>query len=359
MGRKLDMRNFSPDDYDEALYLCQEIKVDAGQTPLRIDKFLNDRLQRATRNRIQNAIKAGSITVNREEVKSNYKVRPHDLIRVLIPKPPGERTHLIPQNIPLDVVYEDPDVLIINKPVGMVVHPGIGHRTRTLVNALAYYYQERPLPVLRGNQPDRPGLVHRIDKNTSGLMVVAKNEYALNHLAKQFYQHTIQRRYHALVWGNFEQDHGTIVAHVGRDNRKRTAMKAYPEGEEGKWAVTHYRVLEDLYYVSLVECELETGRTHQIRVHVQHSGHPLFNDEKYGGDRILKGTPFNKYRYFVDDCFSIMPRHALHAKVLGFTHPATGKEMYFESDLPADFQQVLDRWRRYVEGRKRVIESER
>ncbi len=331
------------------------IKVDGKQSLLRIDKFLMDRLANVSRNRVQNAIRTGSILVNDKNVKPNYKVRPNDKITAILPKPPGEAGKIIPQNIPLDIVYEDDDLLILNKPAGMVVHPGIGHRKGTLVNALAYHFEN--LPVLKGNEHDKLGLVHRIDKNTTGLMVVAKSEYAMVHLSKQFYYHTIERTYNALIWGEPEEKKGTISAHVGRDPRFRKRFAAFPDGESGKWAVTHYEVLESLYYVSLIKCNLETGRTHQIRVHMKHIGHPLFNDEKYGGDRILKGTIFSKYKLFVERVFSIIPRHVLHAKSLGFVHPTTGKDMYFESDLPPDFQDALNTWRSYLESRKAAKKS--
>ena len=343
--------------YIEDLYEQHHIKVDPKQSPIRLDKFLMDRLERVSRNRVQNAIKAGSIQVNNKEVKPNYKVRPLDDISVLLPKPSRETYKVIPQDISLDIIYEDDDLLIVNKPANMCAHPGIGHSKDTLVNALAYHFNETPLPVMSGNEADRPGLVHRIDKDTTGLMVIAKNAFAMSHLAKQFFHHSIQRKYHALVWGEFEDDEGTVVAHVGRDIRHRKRMTAFPEGDRGKWAVTHYKVLERLYYVSLVECQLETGRTHQIRVHMKHKGHPLFSDEKYGGTSILKGTVFSKYRNFVEDCFEAMPRHALHAKSLGFTHPATGEEMYFEIDLPHDFKQLLQMWRDYLEKRKKLVKG--
>ena len=326
------------------------INVDAKQGLLRIDKFMQNRLEKASRNRIQNAIRAGSIMVNEKTIKPNYKVRPNDVIKAILPKPPGEGKKIIPEDIPLDIIYEDDDLLILNKSAGMVVHPGIGHSKGTLVNALAYHFEN--LPVMKGNGHDKMGLVHRIDKNTTGLMVVAKSEYAMVHLSKQFYHHTIERTYNALIWGEPDEAKGTITAHVGRHPRHRKNFTAFPDGESGKWAVTHYETLESLYYVSLVQCKLETGRTHQIRVHMQMIGHPLFNDEKYGGDRILKGTIFSKYKLFVERLFGIIPRHALHAKSLGFVHPTTGKEMYFESELPDDFSATLNIWRDYLNNRK-------
>lgn len=340
------------DNYTDEYYDYQIIKVDRKQSLIRIDKFLMDRLERTSRSRIQNAIKSGSIMVDGQEVKPNYKVKPGDEISIIIPRPPGEGSRVMPQNIPLDVRFEDDDLLIVYKPAGMVVHPGIGHHRGTLVNALAYHFGNQGLPVMDGNYQDRLGLVHRIDKNTSGLLVVAKSEYAMTHLAKQFYYHTIERTYNALIWGEPEEEEGAVRANVGRHPRFRQKFTTFPDGEGGKWAVTHYKILERLYYVSLIECKLETGRTHQIRVHMESLGHPLFNDERYGGDRIVKGTIFSKYKMFVENTFSIMPRHALHARSLGFIHPRTGKEMYFEADLPVDFQEALERWRRYVAGRR-------
>jgi 23S rRNA pseudouridine1911/1915/1917 synthase len=332
-----------------------EIRIDAKQSPIRIDKFLMDRMERATRNRLQNAIRAGSIRVNGEEVKPNFKVKPGQVISAVVPRPPGEGVGVVPQRIPLDIRYEDEDLLVLYKPAGLVVHPGVGHFRGTLVNGLAYHFGKYTLPVIDGNYQDRLGLVHRIDKNTSGLLVVAKSEYAMTHLAKQFFNHTIERTYYALVWGEPAQDSSTITANVGRHPRFRHQFAVFPEGDQGKWAVTHYKVLERLYYVSLVQCNLETGRTHQIRVHMQHLGHPLFNDERYGGDRIVKGTIFSKYREFVEHCFTVLPRHALHAKSLGFVHPTTGKEMHFETELPEDFQMALDEWRSYVASRKSLL----
>ncbi len=352
-----DLRDKSYDPYNDDLQSYDCITVDPKQKPIRIDKFLFDRLQKISRNRIQNAIRSGSILVDEREIKPNYKVKPGDNISMVVPQPPGDGAKLVPQKIPLDIRYEDEDLLIVHKPAGMVVHPGIGHYRGTLVNALAYHFGEQQLPVMDGNYQDRLGLVHRIDKNTSGLLVVAKNEYALSHLAKQFFYHTIERTYYALVWGEPDPAAGTITGHVGRHPRFRKQFTVFPEGDKGKWAVTHYKVLESLYYVSLIQCNLETGRTHQIRVHMKHIGHPLFNDEKYGGDRIVKGTVFSKYKMFVENTFSIMPRHALHAKSLGFVHPRTGKDMYFESDLPKDFENALERWRNYLASRKKAADN--
>jgi len=332
--------------HGDALYEHEEIVVDPGQTPVRIDRFLFDRYGHVSRNKIQNAIRAEAITVNDKAIKPNYKVRPGDEISLVFPK-----THvnegIVPENIPLDIVYEDSDLLVVHKPSGMVVHPGVGVRSGTLVNALAFYLADRDLPVMPGNSDDRLGLVHRIDKDTSGLLVVAKNEFSMTHLARQFFRHEIDRKYVALVWGTPDPEAGTITGNIGRHVKNRLQMAVFPEGELGKHAVTHYQVLEDLYYVSLVECRLETGRTHQIRVHMQYIGHPVFNDERYGGNRILKGTVFTKYKQFVENCFGLIPRHALHAKTLGFIHPTTGKQMLFESDPPEDFQSALEKWRKY------------
>lgn len=330
----------------ESLYDHHEIAVDPGQSPVRIDRFLFDRYGHVSRNKIQNAIRAEAITVNTRTIKPNYKVRPNDLISIVFP-----RTHIdegiIPEDIPLDIVYEDEDVLVINKPAGMVVHPGVGVHSGTLVNALAYYLTGSTLPVMPGNSEDRLGLVHRIDKDTSGLLVTAKNDFAMTHLAKQFFHHQIDRKYRALVWGVPDPAESTISGHIGRHLRDRLQMAVFREGEQGKHAVTHYTVIEDLYYVSLVECRLETGRTHQIRVHMEYIGHPVFNDGRYGGDRIRKGTVFTKYRQFVENCFKLMPRHALHAHTLGFIHPVSGKHLQFESPMPEDFRAVLEKWRHY------------
>lgn len=332
------------EEESEELYERVSIRVDPGQEPLRIDRFLTVRIEHATRNKVQQAAENGLVLVNNQPVRSNYKIRPGDQIIVYSYKEPAE-TEIIPQNIPLDIPYEDADLLIVNKPAGMVVHPGSGNREGTLVNALAWHLglrevsQTEPIP--------RFGLVHRIDKDTTGLLVIAKSEKAMNDLAKQFFHHTVQRRYEALVWGDFAGEEGTVEAYVGRHLRFRKKMDAFEEGEHGKHAVTHYRVLERFHYVSLIECRLETGRTHQIRVHMQHIGHPLFNDAVYGGDRIIKGTVFTKYKQFVDNCFSLIPRQALHARSLGFIHPRTRQEMYFESELPEDFRKVVEKWREY------------
>jgi len=331
---------------DDYIY-SNTIDVDKGQVPMRLDKFLMGRLEKVSRNRVQSAIKAGSILVNEKEVKSNYKVRPLDVVRVLLPKDPSERHEVLPEDIPLDVVYEDEYVLVLNKPAGLVVHPGIGNYTGTLVNGLVHHFRNTTLPVLPSNTPDRPGLVHRIDKDTTGLMVVAKTEFAMTHLAKQFFDHTVERKYLALVWGNFEEQEGTITGHIGRNPSNRFQMTVFEDGDAGKHAVTHYKVLEDFYYVTLIECQLETGRTHQIRAHMKYLGHPLFADTKYGGDIIMKGTVYTKYKQYVTNCFKLCPRQCLHAATLGFTHPETGERMRFESPPPDDIQQVIEKWRAY------------
>ncbi|MEN0002786.1 MAG: RluA family pseudouridine synthase [Bacteroidota bacterium] len=343
------------DNLTDEFYERVEITIDPKQSQIRIDKFLMDRLNNTSRNKVQNALRAGAITVDGKEVKPNFKVKPGQLVEVLIPRP-AEASHLVPEDIPLDIRYEDEDLLLVYKPPGMVVHPGIGHRKGTLVNALAHYFgQTGELDVADANYQDRLGLIHRIDKNTSGLLVIGKNDFAVSHLARQFFHHTTERKYIALVWGDVEEDEGTIEMNIGRHERFRKLFTTYPEGDAGKWAVTHYRVLERLYYVTLIECQLETGRTHQIRVHMKHLGHPLFNDERYGGDKIVKGTIFSKYKLFVDRVFGIMPRHALHAKSLGFVHPTKEEKMSFDTDTPDDFTAALEAWRRYVDGRRSAV----
>ncbi len=326
-------------DEEQGLYEHHKILVDKGQSPLRVDKFLMVRLENATRNKIQNAAHAGNILVNNFSVKPNYKVKPMDMISVVMTYPPRD-TEIIPEDIPLDIVYEDTDVLLINKTPDMVVHPGYGNYSGTLVNALAYHFQTY-------DPNSKPCLVHRIDKNTSGLLLIAKNEPAQSFLAKQFFEHTVERRYWALVWGDFADDEGTIVGNVGRSLKDRKVMAVFPDGDHGKHAVTHYKVLERFGYVTLIECRLETGRTHQIRTHLSYMKHPLFNDATYGGDQILKGTIYTKYKQYIQNCFALMPRHALHAKTLGFLHPTTKEWMSFDSELPADFAGVLDKWRNY------------
>lgn len=330
------------------------VTVDKGQALMRLDKYLTARMEHASRNRIQTAADNGQILVNGTPVKSSYKVKPLDRISLVMPYPRRE-TEIVPEEIPLEIVYEDDDLLVVNKPAGMVVHPGCGNYTGTLVHALAWHLRELPL-FQTGDA--RAGLVHRIDKNTSGLLVVAKNEKAHAHLARQFYEHTTYRRYEALVWGNFDTDEGTITGHIGRSPKDRLQMYVFADGSQGRHAVTHWRVLRRYGYVTLVECRLETGRTHQIRVHMSWQGHPLFNDERYGGDRILKGTTFAKYRQFIENCFSLMPRHALHARSLGFVHPRTGEQMRFESELPADFRALLAKWDTYTASRDEIADDE-
>jgi 23S rRNA pseudouridine1911/1915/1917 synthase len=322
--------------------------ADPGQGLMRVDKFLSNRILGTSRNRIQMAAEAGSILVNGKPVKSNYRVKPSDEVTVVMDYPRRE-TKIIPEDIPINVIYEDEELLIVNKPPGLVVHPGHGNYTGTLVNALAFRFQG--LPLYGGDDP-RPGLVHRIDKNTSGLLLVAKTELAKLNLAMQFFRKTTQRQYVALVWGNLAADSGTIEGNIGRSTRDRQVFTVYPNGDHGKPAVTHYRVLERLGYVNLVECVLETGRTHQIRVHMKEIGHPLFNDEVYGGNKILKGTTFTKYKQFVENCFAILPRQALHAKTLGFIHPTTHQEMIFDSELPDDMQACIEKWRNYLGNRE-------
>jgi len=339
-------------DEDQEMFEHFHFVVDPGQDLLRIDKFLMMKISGGTRTRIQNAIDTGNILVNKKPTKASYKVRPHDNISVIFPYPKRE-IELIAENIPINVVYEDNDILIINKEPGMVVHPGVGNFTGTLMNALMYHIENLPQSE-RISEKDpfgqlRPGLVHRIDKNTSGLLVIAKNDIALNKLSKAFHQKDVHRRYVALVWGNVAEDEGTVIAHIGRDPRDRKKMAAFPEGNHGRHAVTHYKVLERLRYVTLIECRLETGRTHQIRVHMAHIGHTIFNDEVYGGDKILKGQALGKYKQFIDNCFTLLPRQALHAQSLGFTHPVTGEKMLFESELPDDMKAVLEKWRNYIQ----------
>lgn len=331
------------------------IRVDPGQGPLRIDRYLTDKLDRVTRNKIQNAIRAASILVNDKPIKPNYKVRPRDSITVILPRSLEGLGKVIAQDIPLDIIYEDEEVLVVHKPAGMVVHPGIGNYDGTLVNALAWYFRlGEELPLMPGAIVDRPGLVHRIDKDTSGLLVIAKTEFAMSHLARQFFEHSIERRYLALVWGEPDPPFGTININIGKHARIKQKQQVFPDGDQGKVAITHYRTLESFYYVSLVQCELETGRTHQIRVHMEYLGHSLFNDPKYGGDRIRKGTIYTKYRQFVENVFKVMPRQALHAHTLGFVHPVTGQKMHFEAPLPDDFQAALDAWRNYFSSRKLI-----
>lgn len=316
----------------------------AGQEPLRVDKFLLNFIENTTRSKIQQAAKDGSVWVNEVPVKANHKVKPNDVVRVMLVHPTYEEL-LTPQNIPIDVVYEDDQLLVVNKPAGMVVHPGHGNYEGTLINALIYHFDNLP-----NNSSNRPGLVHRIDKDTSGLLVVAKTELAMGHLSKQFADKTSTREYLALVWGNIEADNGTIEGNIGRHpkNRLQNTVWEGEEADKGRPAVTHYEVIERLGYVTLVKCKLETGRTHQIRVHMKHIGHTLFNDERYGGDVILKGTTFTKYKQFVDNCFKILPRQALHAQTLGFEHPTTGENLFFNSEIPEDISKCIDKWRTYA-----------
>ena len=332
-------------DIDESLYEHYSFTADSGQQALRVDKFLMNRIENATRNKIQQAAKAGSVRVNDVVVKSNYKVKGGDQVKVLFTHPPYENL-LVGEDIPLDIVYEDDALVVVNKAAGMVVHPGHGNYNGTLLNALLYHFESLPL-----NANDRPGLVHRIDKDTSGLLVVAKTEKAMTHLAKQFFDKTSQRSYYALVWGDIKDDTGTIEGHIGRDPKNRLLMTVFPDGDQGKEAITHYEVVERFGYTTLVRCRLETGRTHQIRAHMKHIGHTLFGDARYGGDNILKGTTFTKYKQFVDNCFKLLPRQALHAQTLGFIHPISGKSMSFEAPLPNDMLTALDKWRHYAKHR--------
>ena len=330
------------DPEEDDLFEHYSFTAGAGQEPLRVDKFLMNLIRNATRNKIQKAARDGNIRVDNQIVKQNYKVKPGDTVRVLFEHPPYE--YLIqPEDIPLSIVYEDDSLLVVDKPPGMVVHPGHGNYTGTLLNALANHLGNMPM-----NSDNRPGLVHRIDKDTSGLLVIAKTEHAMSHLARQFFDKTTEREYVALVWGNVEDDKGTVEGAIGRNPKNRLQMQVFPEGDQGKAATTHYEVLERFRYVTLVSCRLETGRTHQIRVHMKYIGHPLFNDERYGGDRILKGTTFSKYRQFVENAFALLPRQALHAHTLGFTHPETGKHMFFQAEIPSDMAACIDKWRQYT-----------
>lgn len=345
-----------PTGGEEELFEHYRFVVDKGQESIRIDKYLISKIHGVSRNKIQLAAEDESILVNGNPVKSNYKVRPLDEIVVMLPEP-RMVFETLPENIPLNIVYEDDDLAVVNKPPGLVVHPGAGNYTGTLVNALLYHFQndstagrstENAQLILPAIPATRAGLVHRIDKNTSGLLVVAKNERSLNFLATQFSSHTIARTYNALVWGDFKNDEGTISGNIGRSPKNRKVMDVYPGGEHGKEAITHYKVIDRFTYVTLVECTLETGRTHQIRTHMKFIGHPLFNDETYGGNKILKGTVYTRYKQFVENCFALLPRQALHAKSLGFTHPSTGKQVFFDSQLPEDMMKVIAKWRTYV-----------
>ncbi|MCG9970823.1 RluA family pseudouridine synthase [Christiangramia crocea] len=354
MNSKKDQREeIDEQEEDESLYEHHKFVAEVGQKPLRVDKYLMNFIENATRNKIQKAAKSGNIYVNNETVKQNYKVKAGDVVQVMFEHPPYEYL-LVPEDIPIDIVYEDDHLLVVNKPAGMVVHPGHGNYSGTLINALVHHFDNLP-----NNSSDRPGLVHRIDKDTSGLLVIAKTEQAMAHLSKQFFDKTSKREYVALVWGNVEEEEGTIEGNIGRNPKNRLQNLVYQgdDADNGKPAVTHYKVIERFGYVTLVSCKLETGRTHQIRVHMKHIGHTLFNDERYGGDRILKGTTFTKYKQFVDNCFKILPRQALHAKTLGFTHPETGKWMSFDSDLPQDMVDCIEKWRNYAKNQKEYLDN--
>lgn len=326
----------------EELFEHYRFEASKGQEPLRVDKFLMNFIENATRNKIQQAAKQGHIWVNGAQVKQNYRVKAGDEVKVLFEHPPYEFL-LTPEDIPLDIVFEDEQVLVVDKPAGMVVHPGHGNYSGTLLNALVHHFKDLP-----NNSSGRPGLVHRIDKDTSGLLVIAKTDVAMAHLAQQFFDKSTEREYVALVWGNVADDEGTIEGHLGRNPKNRLQMMVFPDGDHGKEAVTHYKVLHRLGYVTLVSCTLETGRTHQIRAHMKYLGHTLFNDARYGGDKILKGTTFTKYKQFVENCFKILPRQALHAKTLGFVHPSTGKTLRFNSEVPEDMTNCIEKWSNYA-----------
>lgn len=328
---------------DNIQYEHHKFIADKGQNPLRVDKFLLNFIEFATRNKIQQSIKSGNVRVNNLVVKSNYKVKSNDVVTVVL-NYPKLKNELIPQNIPLNITYEDDDFIIVNKNAGMVVHPGFGNRDGTLVNALAFHIESLP----NMGEEDRPGLVHRIDKNTSGILVVAKNDMSMNNLAKKFSERNLDRRYIALVWGNLKDNNGTITGNIGRNLKNRKIMDVFTNGDYGKHAVSHFKVLERFGYTTLIECKLETGRTHQIRAHFKYLGHPIFNDSDYGGDMILKGTTFSKYKQFVQNCFKICDRQALHAKSLAFKHPSSNKEMFFDSDLPKDMKELIEKWRKYA-----------
>lgn len=338
---------------DDELYVRHTIVVDGKQEPIRIDKYLHNKIEKISRNKLQLACKSGLVTVNGKPVKSNAKIKPHDEIVIILDKPAPSDLIIKGEAMDLDIVYEDEHIMVINKKAGIVVHPGTGNMTGTLVHGIVHHLAKNDLPVMEGNSADRPGIVHRIDKDTSGLMVIAKTEEAITHLSKQFYDHSIDREYIALVWGDVDELSGRIEGNIGRHPTERMQMFVY-DAEEGigKPAVTHFELMESYYYVSLVKCRLETGRTHQIRVHMKSIGHTLFNDARYGGDRVLKGTVFTKYRLFVENCFSILPRQALHAHTLGFVHPITKEKMRFESPLPEEFTAVVEKWKNYLDSRK-------
>ncbi|NQY68233.1 MAG: RluA family pseudouridine synthase [Flavobacteriales bacterium] len=334
------------EEEENELFEHHGFTVDPGQGLLRIDKFLSDKLPNVTRNRIQNSANAGSILVNNKAVKSNYKIKPGDIVSMVLPYPPRV-IELIPENIPLNIAYEDDDFILVNKHAGLVVHPGYGNYSGTLINALIYHFDNLPEGT---DEQNRPGLVHRLDKDTTGLMVIAKNEISMSKLAKAFFDRTIERKYVALVWGDLKEDSGTIDEYIGRSPKNRKVMTVFEDESMGKRSITHYKVLQRFGYVTLIQCQLQTGRTHQIRIHMKYLGHPLFNDGEYGGDKILKGTTFTKYKQFIQNCFNILPRQALHAKTLGFEHPTTGENVFFESDLPQDMSEVIAKWKGYSES---------
>jgi len=349
------MHNYFDEDdengkQEEQLFEHYRVVADKGQSLLRVDKFLTNQIENLSRNKIQDAATAGFLKANGQPVKSNYKVKPNDVLTIEFEHPKFE-LKIIPEDIPLNIVYEDEDVIVVNKPPGLVVHPGHGNYSGTLVNALAHYLKDNPF--FRSDDP-RPGLVHRIDKDTSGLLVIAKNEHAKNSLARQFFNKTTKRRYKAIVWGIPKEPEGTVSNFIGRGLKDRKIMQVFYDDEHGKWAVTHYKIIEEFGYCAMIECRLETGRTHQIRVHMKHLGHPIFNDETYGGNQILRGTTFSKYKQFVINNFGICPRQALHAQSLGFVHPRTNEEMYFEAELPADMSELAERWRNYIATREEL-----
>ena len=349
-----DLPEDSGADEEQALFEHHNLKISKGQVSLRIDKFIMMQIANSTRTKVQHACEAGFVLVNGKPVKSNYKIKPLDEISIMLTVPPRS-VEVIPENIPIDIVFEDDYIVLVNKKPGMVVHPAYGNYTGTLVNALAYHFENLPKSRSKLNHDlylERPGLVHRIDKNTSGILIIAKTELAMTRLSKDFYDRTMDRKYMAICWGDLKQDSGTITANVGRNLRNRKVMDTFPvDSEHGKHAVTHYKVLERFGFITLVECKLETGRTHQIRVHFKSIGHPLFNDNEYGGDQILKGLNTAKYRHFVQNCFDILPRQALHAKTLGITHPITGEKLFFNSEVPDDMVQVLEKWQRFTKER--------
>ncbi len=352
---ELELEETAAEDEEQEMFEHFRFTVDKGQSQLRIDKYITDHMEQTSRHRIQLAIEAQYVRVNDIVIKANYKVKPLDVITILLPYQ-RHATEIRPEPIPLDIVYEDADIMVINKPAGLVVHPGFGHFSGTLVNALAYHLG---IKETADASDERMGmLVHRIDKDTSGLLVIAKNDESQMSLAKQFFDHTVKRKYVALVWGNIEEESGTIEGNIGRDPNDRLRFKVFPDGSQGKRAVTHYRVMERFGYTTLVECVLETGRTHQIRVHMNYIGHPLFNDERYGGDRVRKGPVYTKYKQFIENCFEILPRQALHAKTLGFIHPATKKEVFFDSEIPNDMKTLIEKWRKYSERLRDFSEIE-